>query len=511
MNISQAQAYFESVKNDTESDAKMADFIAKTNSFILKASRKESGNTFIYFNNSEKIVYDSNEVNKGKVFKDIAVYKTLAEKISPVSKGGTGGLIDVGGQSFVFTFVRMDKGGYILLTPASRQFSAMGKMITQLVLMFIILMAIIALVLYFTFKRNITRPIYRIVKEMDKVSQGDLTVNIRIKGSDEISNLGDRFNNMIREQKKMQIDIKSAVDNLKIITQSITTAAKINKESMSSLSIESSSITQSVENSKAAMQSSKETVSMIASAVDSTAASAASTAEHTGDIYNEIEEGINNVKTSFESMKNLQNASAYAKDAIGRLSEHTQKITKITSTISSIANQTNLLALNASIEAARAGEAGKGFSVVADEIRKLAENSNAAARDIQQLINSVVNDTGEAVEKVDVTFHCVDVSVQYFGQIERIFSNMKARIQEISSMIMHIASSTQEQSSSVEELNSNTAIIANNETSISSDVFNMSKEIEKQEKQLSDLAIQSMHLEQLMQRLNESTEKYVVD
>ncbi len=129
--------------------------------------------------------------------------------------------------------------------------------------------------------------------------------------------------------------------------------------------------------------------------------------------------------TAMEKMAEQMSASSKVVETLG---ERSKEIGKIVETISNLADQTNLLALNAAIEAARAGEAGRGFAVVADEVRKLAEQSGEAAHSIESIISGIQNDTLRAMQAMDKGNAEVQSGTQIVQRTGEVFSIMEQQI-----------------------------------------------------------------------------------
>ena len=158
-------------------------------------------------------------------------------------------------------------------------------------------------------------------------------------------------------------------------------------------------------------------------------------------------------------MTTIYESTKLTTELIQKLSKQSEEIKSISRVITSITEQTNLLALNAAIEAARAGEHGKGFAVVADEVRKLAEESNASAGQIVALTNEIQTDTKNVEKAVQESLQTVEAGVGIineaglsFSQIENAVDDMKAQIEDISAVTEEISAAAEEVAASVAEI-----------------------------------------------------------
>ena len=134
------------------------------------------------------------------------------------------------------------------------------------------------------------------------------------------------------------------------------------------------------------------------------------------------------------------------------LGEHARSVNQIMTVISDIADQTNLLALNAAIEAARAGEAGRGFAVVADEVRKLAENTMRATTDVGGVIRTIQESTDKSSKGVDATAADIESAATLVAQSGEALTEIVAVVQSAADQVQAIAAASEEQSAASEEI-----------------------------------------------------------
>lgn len=268
---------------------------------------------------------------------------------------------------------------------------------------------ILALLASFLLARSVTRPTKVLLAAARDIAGGDLNRRVEVGSRDEMGELSRAFNDM--------------TDNLKLLVGQIVDNAVTLASSSQELSASSQEVTASVEE----MASTSEEV---VAKSDRGAQAAREAAARAGKILDTADRGMNSVKETARAMQTIQDSSLSAAGSVKRLSDHSVQIGKITELITAIAEQTNLLALNAAIEAARAGEQGRGFAVVADEVRKLAEQSAGAAKDIAALISRAQQETMEAVRGMESVRSQVDLGDRVVRDTGHLFEEIINEIKE---------------------------------------------------------------------------------
>lgn len=155
----------------------------------------------------------------------------------------------------------------------------------------------------------------------------------------------------------------------------------------------------------------------------------------TGDTEEASNNGLEKIEKLDNSLKDLQSAFTLSNSTVNELVEKLESVNLITNSINSIAAQTNLLSLNAAIEAARAGEAGKGFSVVAGEVRKLAENSKQAVQSITTILNEIKDDILRASSAMSAGTNAINIQQDTLNETKESFLNIKNSIDDVTTEI----------------------------------------------------------------------------
>ncbi|GAA0488454.1 hypothetical protein GCM10008986_12700 [Salinibacillus aidingensis] len=174
-------------------------------------------------------------------------------------------------------------------------------------------------------------------------------------------------------------------------------------------------------------------------------------AKHTTD---KVSEGNGMIQRTVQQMNDINQRVHTSSDSVQALSHRSKEIEEIVEIITDIADQTNLLALNAAIEAARAGEHGKGFAVVADEVRKLAEQSGTSAGKITELVHAIQKDTKTSSEAMDQVTTEVKEGLEVVHKTGAIFNQIHTSVEDVASQIKEISASAEEVSTATEQASS---------------------------------------------------------
>ncbi|MFZ5647655.1 MAG: methyl-accepting chemotaxis protein [Bacillota bacterium] len=285
----------------------------------------------------------------------------------------------------------------------------------------------IVLALVYLIVGSMIRPVTKMAALVNDIAVNrDLGKSVEVHGRDEIAVLGNSINHMLSNMKT-------------IIGETRAAGGKILASS--------DELARSGGNISASIQEIAGNVEQFSSGVrqlDENASNINRSAEKVSEVAGLGEESISG---AIRQMMSIENVSESTSEAVKKLQEQAEEISRIVEVIKTISDQTNLLALNAAIESARAGEMGRGFAVVAGEVRELAEKSNNAASEIQQLISAVQRDTGQVVESINASAGEVQKGVEIVNNCGRIFNEISESIKGLKRDIESISATTQQMSS----------------------------------------------------------------
>jgi len=346
-----------------------------------------------------------------------------------------------------------DEPAAVVVEALADQAFAGVKRSQSLVIVIIIITAIVISVTSFFIAQGIIKPILELVTFTEKAANGDLSVQVSTNREDEFGRLFNAFNKMADNLREMISSITSAIHNASSASEELSAASEENSAT--------------IEEIVAAIQTYAEAIKNVSQNANSMAAQAQ-------EVVKRAEAGKAQMAHSNETMLNILRSSQESQTKINDLQQATNQIDQVINIISDIAEQTNLLALNAAIEAARAGEHGRGFAVVADEVRKLAEQTQESVGVIMNSINHLRTGTAQVVDVIQVNNEQIEDGAEIlrraqtdFDQIEESISATVKLINEVADSghrldigMAEIAASAEEQAASIVQITQNAESVA---------------------------------------------------
>ncbi|MER2107540.1 MAG: methyl-accepting chemotaxis protein [Solibacillus sp.] len=221
-------------------------------------------------------------------------------------------------------------------------------------------------------------------------------------------------------------------------------------------------------------------------------------------------EGEQSIVSAKEQMESIYISSKLTSELIGKLSKSSTEIQQISKVITDITDQTNLLALNAAIEAARAGEHGKGFAVVADEVRKLAEQSKESAQLIGNLTNEILTETTHVEQSVTEGLARVETGVHVIHEAGSSFSSIVASVEAVTVRMAEVSAVTEEMSAGTEEVSASVETLASNIREAAEQTEAITQQIEEQTASLQEINAIATNLEAKSEQLNATISKFKI-
>ncbi|MGE4268648.1 MAG: methyl-accepting chemotaxis protein [Deferribacterales bacterium] len=323
----------------------------------------------------------------------------------------------------------------------------------------------------------IVRSIKQTVTMLKDISEGegDLTKKLPVTSQDEVGDLARHFNAFVNKLR----------DIINTVKQNSESIASGNAE----LAATSDKLAQNFQ--EQTMQ-----LSAVASATEEMSTSAAEVVHSVQDVTEKAEQansfihdGRQMLLDAVSSVMSIKGEVANLGNTIGQLSNSSGEIGNILNVINDIADQTNLLALNAAIEAARAGEHGRGFAVVADEVRKLAERSQKAIKEIEGIIVNLQKESAVASDNMQEASKKVEAGVVVIRNTESMFENIVSSVDTITNASRHIETAVSEQVQAIHNINGNTQVLSNGVEQSNLSVTEVSNTVTDLQKQTEDLSM----------------------
>ncbi|UHA60192.1 methyl-accepting chemotaxis protein [Metabacillus litoralis] len=353
------------------------------------------------------------------------------------------------------------------------EFSQATSGIFQTTTVVLVIAILLGAIIVFVIIRSIIKPIKELKDKAITVSRGDLTEQISVKSTDDIGKLGEAFNEMQSNLRTLIRQVDSSADQVATASEELTASSEETSSATSLVATSIQEVASSADNQTKGLERNSQSLKELSVGVTRIAESSSEVAELSYNTTKQAEEGNKALQNTMGQMHSIQESVSESNTMIQSLSERSQEITSILDVITGIADQTNLLALNAAIEAARAGEHGKGFAVVADEVRKLAEQSQESVKQIFELIQVIQKETNSTVETMSLVTSKVedgmDISKEAMDKFNEILTSMRSitpQIEDVSATAEQMSAGIQEVNATANEL----SIIAKSNSATSEEV-----------------------------------------
>ncbi|WP_397334256.1 methyl-accepting chemotaxis protein [Oceanobacillus sojae] len=356
--------------------------------------------------------------------------------------------------------------------------------------------------------QSILRPINGLKRRAKVISTGDLTEEIKVVKNDEIGQLGTAFNEMQGSLRALIRDVEVNAQQVAASAEELNANADQMTNSSEQVSLAVQEVSSSAEHQLNGTEDSVNSLEEVSTGVGRIVESSTKVSEYVTQMSGQADVGGQAVSNTLNQMTSIQSSVEDTNKDITSLLERSKEVNTILKAITDISEQTNLLALNAAIEAARAGEHGKGFAVVADEVRKLAEQSKASAGEISTIVQGIQNDVQNAVEKMERVASSVndglDVSydaIDKFGEIIRTSNSIKPQMEEVTAI-------SEQMSAAVEQVTAtanNLAAIARTNAASSEEV---AASTEEQLASMQEISASAKSLSSMAEQLTEKVKAY---
>jgi len=397
---------------------------------------------------------------------------------------------------------------YVGAPDASERIQILKNEIYIEILVQALVILLLAFVLIYLFTRSMIARLKKAAQVLEAVAKGDLTAELPDKQvKDEIGQLLGSVRQMLHQLKEVIAKVSDTSQHVSQASQQLVQSTEQTTKAAEQISEEIHQVAAGAELQQSSLDVATTATNEIAVGMQQTATVIQDMTDFAIAVNEEANAGQKIVEDTIHQMKVIDETVNQASDVIEQLNAKTMQINSIITIISEIANQTHLLALNASIEAARAGEHGAGFSVVAQEVKKLADQSLTSAEEIRTLIEMVQQEAKHAVTSMKQGAAVAQQGISYvndsgvvFKQIVGAVGQLSAQSQEISAIVQEVHANTDQMVHVMEQISTVTHEASNRAQVVNTEIEEQTASMEEVSAAAVQLGDMSLELQRLIER-----------
>ncbi|WP_037286289.1 methyl-accepting chemotaxis protein [Saccharibacillus sacchari] len=336
--------------------------------------------------------------------------------------------------------------------------SIIEKILSDFFTLFIIVLAgvlIVSTTAVLLFTRRIRKRLEAVAASLKLAGEGDFTHPVTDHSGDELTTLANSFNDMTGNLRMLFNEVIDTSQQVAASSEELSASAEQSSLATETIAMSIQDVAQGAEQSAHRLNDSTAALDEVVTGVRSISDNATTVLDVSNQTIRKASEGDRLVDETVVQIQEIDRSVHESGKVIQLLDGRSKEIEEISQFISSIASQTNLLALNAAIEAARAGEHGRGFAVVADEVRKLAEQSQQSSAQISGLIHEIQNDMERSNQSIEQVGTEVQAGLEVVRRTQTNFKEILELMNTLTTRVDRMSSATQDVSSRVQNASSN--------------------------------------------------------